>query len=220
MSEEKTKKSLILGLTGSLGSGKSFVSSLLSQCQAKVVCADDLAREAVSPKNQILGEIAEEFGPEVLNADGTLNRSSLGSIVFADPSKRKRLEELIHPYVRKRARSLFQDFSGHPLIVYDVPLLFESHADQECDRTAVVVIEEDVRRRRLIEDRGMTDKEIQRRLAAQMPQREKAARADFVIDNSHSRAHTAQQVTQILLSLFPGGLPKPLKVLPAGLFQN
>jgi dephospho-CoA kinase len=203
--------SVILGLTGSLGSGKSFVSSLLLSCRAKVVCADQLAREVVEPGSVALEEIRSTFGDDVFGHDGSLDRRRLAGIVFSDPLKRKTLESIIHPRVRARELELIAEYAGFPLVVLDVPLLFESEMDRFCDRVAVVVVDDDVREERLLRDRAMTAQEVRERLAAQMPQKEKARRADFLLDNSGTRDETASQVNAMLDNLFPGGLPAPLR---------
>lgn len=205
---------MILGLTGSLGSGKSTVSSLLASCNAQVVCADRIAREVVEPGSKILTQIAEHFGPQVIKPDGSLDRAVLASQVFSDPEKRKQLESIVHPAVRERELEQLQEHRDHPLVVLDVPLLFEAGMHQWCDRVAVVTVDEAVRRDRLKRDRHMTDEEIGARLAAQMPQADKARRADFIIDNSGSLAETNNQVHHLLQQLFPAGLPHPLRLSP------
>jgi len=208
---EGSAGSVILGLTGSLGSGKSFVSSLLLSCRAKVVCADQLARDAVKPGSAALEEIRSTFGDEVIAPDGSLDRQRLAGLVFPDTSKRKTLESIIHPRVRARELELIAENAGFPLVVLDVPLLFESGMDGYCDRVAVVVVDENAREERLLRDRAMTAKEVRERLAAQMPQEEKARRADFLLDNSGTRGDTALQVNAMLDNLFPAGLPAPLR---------
>ncbi len=211
---ETARKSFILGLTGSLGSGKSFVSSLFSECHASVICADKIAREVVEPGSGILSEISREFGQEILRSDGSLDRSRLAGIVFQDEAKRRKLEQLIHPLVRQRELQLIETYSDQPLVVLDIPLLYESGFDKECDKVAVVVIDHKERVRRLEADRGYGAEEISRRLAAQMPQEEKARRADFVIDNSDSRRDTARQLRDIFHQIFPAGMPAPLNTTP------
>jgi dephospho-CoA kinase len=200
---------VILGLTGSLGSGKSTVASLLAACHATVICADELAHEAVRPGGPALEEIATHFGPEVLSPDGSLDRGALAAIVFADAEKRRRLERIIHPRVLQRQRELIREARESPLIVLDVPLLFESGFDRECDRTVTVVVDDEVRLKRL-ELRGMPRPDALARLANQMPQEAKAARSDHVIDNSGTLAETRHQVAELLRQLFPAGLPPPL----------
>lgn len=211
--------STILGLTGSLGSGKSFVASLLLDAQCRVICADALAREVVLPGSPILAKIIGEFGESVLGPDGALDRARMGKIVFANPAKRRLLESLIHPEVRRRELEFIETNRGFPLVVLDIPLLYESGFDRECDKVAVVVVDETVRAERLRRDRNLTDEQITARLQAQMPQEEKAARADFVIDNSGTRAATARQVRRMLSQLFPNGLPQPLDDTRIGTFE-
>ncbi|MCC5876186.1 MAG: dephospho-CoA kinase [Candidatus Sumerlaeia bacterium] len=207
------EQSLILGLTGSLGSGKSFVSSLFTLCHAKVICADQLAREAVKQGTAAFEEIRRTFGESVVAPDGSLDRQHLARIVFRDPPKRKKLESIVHPHVRERELELIGQYRGFPLVVLDVPLLYESGMDAHCHKVAVVTIGDEQRIERLKRDRSMTREEIEERLAAQMPQEEKAGRADFLIDNSGTRQQTAMQLNQILGQIFPHGLPKPLLLL-------
>lgn len=207
-------QSLILGLTGSLGSGKSFASSLFTLCHAKVICADELAREAVKKGTAAFEEIRRTFGDSVVAPDGNLDRQHLARIVFRDPPKRKKLESIVHPRVRERELELIGQYRGFPLVVLDVPLLYESGMDAFCHKVAVVTIGENQRFERLKRDRSMSRDEIEERLGAQMSQEEKARRADFLIDNSGTRQHTANQVNELLEKLFPRGLPKPLVPLP------
>ncbi len=194
---------MILGLTGSLGSGKSLVSSILRDLGARVICADEIAREVVAKGSPALQEIAREFGPAVLLPDGSLDRRALAARVFADPNDRRKLEQIVHPRVRVRERELLAQHAGDPLVILDIPLLFETGAEELCDAVAVVVVNEEARASRLMADRGMTPGEIASRLAAQMPQAEKARRADFIIDNSGTRDQTRAQVHALLQSLRP-----------------
>jgi dephospho-CoA kinase len=207
------QKTLILGLTGSVGSGKTFVSSLFSACNARIISADAVAHEVVGPGSPALTEIAEIFGAEVLLPDGTLNRPKLAEIVFSDRPNRQKLEEIVHPRVRTRELQLIEEYRHEPLVVLDVPLLFETSFHKDCDRTLVVLVTEEERTRRLQEGRGMTREQIQARLRNQMPQWKKAQLSDFLLDNSSTRQYTCIQVKRILSRLFPGGLPEPLKEL-------
>ncbi len=192
---------MILGLTGSVGSGKSLVSSILRDLGAQVICADELAREVVAKGSPALQEIHREFGPGVLLPDGSLDRRALAARVFADAKARRTLEEIVHPRVRARELELLAQHAGEPIIVLDIPLLFETGAEELCDAVAVVVVDEDTRRARLTSNRGMSPAEIESRLAAQMPQAEKARRADHLIDNSGSREQTRAQVAALFRSL-------------------
>ena len=201
---------LILGLTGSIGSGKSFVSSLFGRANAVVICADAVARDIVAPASQALQEIVAHFGPSVLRADGSLDRQALAGMVFSDPAQRHVLESIIHPRVRQRELEIIQDHKEHPLIVIDVPLLYETGFETECDRVLTVLVSDTVRYQRLAESRSMSPAAVDQRLASQMPQREKARRSHFLVDNSAGRPYTCNQVNRILHRLFPAGLPQPL----------
>lgn len=192
---------MILGLTGSIGSGKSFVSDLLEQCGAVVIRADAIAHEVVAPGSPALSEIASQFGTDLIREDGSLDRQRLAAVVFADPDKRKALERIIHPRVRERELELIAENRDQALIVLEIPLLFETQAEKLCDAVAVVTVSDEERLSRLQRDRGMSESEVRVRLAAQMPQEEKVRRADFVIDNSGSRADTEEAVTALFRKL-------------------
>lgn len=214
--EGQTRSALILGLTGSVGSGKTFTSSLLSEAKAKVVCADQIARELVGPGGEALREIEHAFGPAVLLPDGSLNRAELARRVFQSPVEKTLLESILHPRVRQKEFEQVALWKDWPLVVLDVPLLFETGLDAYCDKTVVVAVTEPVRLARLQQDRGMTTDQVHARLATQMPQEEKIAKADLVIDNSGTKQATLQQVAALLRRLFPEGIPSQLQI-PAAL---
>ncbi len=200
---------VVLGLTGSYGSGKSTVARIFAECGARVIDADRLAREAVEPGQPALEEIARAFGREVIMADGRLDRERMAQLVFADPRKRQQLERIIHPRVREAERQLIRE-ATEELVVLDVPLLFESGMAAECDKTAVVIVSEAQRLARLALQ-GISAEEVQRRLQAQMPQEEKAALADFIIENSGSLEQTRHQVVCLVhtLTSFAGAKSPP-----------
>lgn len=196
--------SFILGLTGSVGSGKSTVSSMMRDLGHPVVCADELAREATAPGSPALQEIARTFGPGVLRPTGELDRAALAKIVFQDTSARRTLEAITHPRVRAREVEEIERLRPHhPLVVLDIPLLFETGAEDLCDAVAVVTVTEDARRERLAA-RGMAPEDIARRLAAQMPQEEKIRRADHLIDNSGTREATRAQAEALARRILEG----------------
>lgn len=194
---------MILGLTGSIGSGKSFVGLCMEQLGARLIRADEIAREVIAPGTPGLLEIVRTFGAEVLDENGQVDRPKLARIVFSDPAKRRQLEEIIHPRVREREIRLLREHRGHPLIVLEIPLLFESRSEDLCDKILVVTIDEATRRERLMRDRAMTAQEIDARLASQMPQEEKVRRADYVIDNSGPRDATRRAVVALYSQLVP-----------------
>jgi dephospho-CoA kinase len=178
----------LIGLTGGIASGKSVVSSRLAERGAVVVDADVLAREVVEPGTPGLAAIAERFGPQVIAADGTLDRPALGAIVFSDPGKRLMLNSITHPAVWKRARELFaaaEARAPRAIVVYDVPLLVEAAGDRPIAFDLVVVVQagEQTRLRRLVELRGMTEDEARHRIGSQATDAERLAIADVVIDS-------------------------------------
>lgn len=189
----------IIGLTGGIASGKSTVSAMLRELGARVLDADEYAREAVTPGSQGLAEVAAAFGPDVLRPDGSLDRARLGRIVFADEAARKRLNAIVHPRVREamaadidRARA-----EGLPAIVLDVPLLFEGGLDAICDETWVVSVDPATQLARLRARDGSNEAEARARVAAQMPLVDKVARATAVIDNNGTPAQTRAQVERL-----------------------
>mgnify|MGYP000178213562 CR=1 FL=1 len=192
---------MILGLTGSLGSGKSTVARMLTELGgARVIDADAITHAVQQPGGPAYEPVVELFGPEVVQPDGTLDRARIASIVFADPEQMRRLTAIVHPAVRREELRLLEAHRGEPLVVFMVPLLFENGLDRYVDRTVVVTVGEAARRERLVA-RGMTPDDIERRLAAQMPEAEKARRADYVIDNSGTLEATRAQVKALLETL-------------------
>lgn len=189
---------MILGLTGSYGSGKSTVAEVMRSLGAAIIDADQIAHDVVEPGQPALEDIRTAFGSGVFLPDGRLDRPSLSRIVFSSPEKRRVLESIIHPRVRERELALLEHLRHHPLVVLNVPLLFENQLETHCDQTCVVIVSEEERERRLKGRDNATPDQVRRRLQAQMPQDEKIRRADFVIDNSGSPAETRKQVETIV----------------------
>ncbi len=187
---------MILGITGNIASGKSRVAARMAELGAAAVSADQLAREVVAPGSETLAALVNVFGEAILAADGSLDRSRLAEIVFADVGARKRLEAITHPAIgrlaEERLRRLWQE--GHRLVVYEAPLLFEAGAVGRVDRVLVVLADTEVRLARLMARDGLDREAALRRIRAQMSQEEKAARADYVIDNSGSWEDCRRQV--------------------------
>jgi len=206
--------SLILGLTGCLGSGKTTVSSLLARHGAVIFCADQIARDVIAQGTPGFHQVVDAFGDGIVAADGSVDRKALARIVFSDRERRKTLEGLIHPLVRERELALLREHEAHPLVVLDVPLLYETGLDEWCHKVAVVTVPEGVRFFRLKANRGMEPEEAMARLKAQLSQGEKDDRADFLIHNGGTPQGTAAQAKDLLLRLFPNGLPAPLSAVP------
>lgn len=190
---------LILGLTGGIATGKSTVAAMLAELGAVVVSADQLAREVVAPGSSTLQALVATFGPEILDAAGELDRTVLGRVVFADPSARQQLNALIHPAIGRLAEARLQALRDRKvsLVIYEAPLLFEAGAERRVDRVLTVIVDAETQQARLAARDHLSGEEIEVRIAAQWPQAEKVARADYVIDNSGSLVETRQQVAAL-----------------------
>lgn len=201
---------MILGLTGGIASGKSSVADCLVACGATLVSADLLAREVVSTGSPTLAQVADAFGAAMLRPDGSLDREALARKVFADPAARHQLEAIIHPAIAALAESRLAVLrrTPHALIVYEAPLLFEAGAQGRVDRVLVVVIDPALQLTRLRQREKLDELGAQQRIAAQWPQADKVALADFVIDNSGSLLETRAMVEALYHYLtgshFPG----------------
>ena len=198
------RRFLLVGLTGGIATGKSTVSEMLRRRGAVIIDADVLARDVVAAGEPALATIAEEFGREVIAADGTLDRKKLGAIVFADPVKRKRLEAITHPAIRERfarrlAELMEQGFAG--LVFFDAPVMIESGNYKNMERMVVVVTDEPTQVRRQMARDGVDREEAERKIRSQMPLGEKAKLADYVIDNGADRAATDAQVERVWQAL-------------------
>jgi dephospho-CoA kinase len=177
---------LKVGLTGNIAAGKSAVAGVWRSMGASVVDADELSRLAVEPGTPAHDAIAREWGPWVLEEGGTLDRAALRQIVFADPDARARLESIVHPAVAALRDEHFRQAQarGETIVVADIPLLFEVGMADEFDVVVLVDAPEEVRLARIVADRGLSEDEARRMIAAQMPSELKKARADVVIRNA------------------------------------
>ncbi|CAN5502945.1 hypothetical protein BH10ACT6_BH10ACT6_07280 [soil metagenome] len=186
----------LIGLTGGIASGKSAVASRLGEHGAVIVDADVLAREVVEPGTPALALIAEEFGPDVIAQDGSLNRAALGALIFTSPEKRAALNAITHPAVAARSHELFAAAAAadpHAIVVYDVPLLVDAGRTDEFDLIVVVNASTATRIARMIEYRGMTRDEALHRVNSQATDTERLAIADIVIDANGTLDETLQQ---------------------------
>lgn len=192
---------LVIGMTGGIASGKSTVAQRLRELGAVVLDADQVARDVVDPGTPALQEIREFFGNRVIAEDGTLDRKVLADIVFADATRRSRLESIIHPRVREKMEADVAQLRAEgrtEVVICDIPLLFETGMSLDpFDRILVVYAPKEKQIRRLMERNGLTPEEAQLRLEAQWPTEEKVRRADDVIDNSGSIVDTLRQVDEV-----------------------
>ncbi len=192
----------LIGLTGGIASGKSVVATRLRGLGAVHVDADALAREVVAPGTPGLSRIAQEFGPGVISADGSLDRPALGAIVFSDPKRRSALNAITHPAVGRRAKELFEQAeAANPaaVVVYDVPLLVEASADRPMHFDLIVVVHasRETRLSRLINLRGMSRQDAEARLDSQAGDAERLAIADVVIDSDGTLGETLRQADEL-----------------------
>lgn len=188
---------LILGITGNIASGKSSIAKAFAERGAALVDADQLAREVVAPGSPVLQQLVDRFGANILQRNGALDRVRLAEIIFADERARSDLNLITHPAIAELAVARLQQLRADPeipLIVYEAPLLFEAGAEDRVDRVLVVKIDPEIQLQRLIARDGLDRSTAMQRVAAQMPQDEKLARADFVIDNSGTVDDALRQV--------------------------
>lgn len=179
---------LNVALTGNVAAGKSTVLRWFAEWGAEVIDADQLVREVQAPGTPTLDAIAERFGREVLRPDGALDRAALRRIILDDPAARDDLNAIVHPAVRRRRDALAEAARarGAAILINDIPLLFETLDPKRFDVVVLVDAPDAVRRRRLIEDRGLSPDDADRLIAAQLPPGPKRRRSDIVIDNAGS----------------------------------
>ena len=195
---------IIVGLTGSIASGKSTVAGIFEELGAHLIDWDLLAREAVRPHKEAWKGIVEYFGKEVLNDDRTFNRQKLGEIVFGDPEKLAKLNQIVHPAVIEedaRQVSKIKRLDPKAIVIKDIPLLFEIGYQDSVDKVVVVYAGRKNQLERMIEKRGLSLEEAQNRIGAQMPLEEKIKRADFVIQNDGLMEATRRQVEEVYRQL-------------------
>lgn len=185
---------LRVGLTGGIGAGKSAISELLAARGATIIDADQVAREIVEPGTPSWKAIVEKFGSGVQNADGSLDRTELGSIVFSDPELLRTLEAITHPAITERTAELEEQAGSEAIVVHDNPLLIDMGAHTRCDFVVVVDVPQSVQLTRLVELRGMREEDARARIRAQIGRTERTGAADYIIDNTGSRAELAAAV--------------------------
>ena len=188
----------IIGLTGGIASGKSTVARMMEKLGAAVIDADQLSRDAVVPGMPAHAAIEAEFGPSVLNPDGTINRAALGSKVFADPDARRKLEGITHPAIARLAEERLNMLrsNGVAVAVYMAPLLIEAGVAGRVDEIWVVYLDRETQLARLMRRDGIGMEEALLRIDSQMPMDEKRGYGKVVIDNSGPVEDTKRQLLQ------------------------
>jgi dephospho-CoA kinase len=190
-----------IGLTGGIASGKSTVAERLAALGAVVIDADVLARAVVAPGTPGLAAVVQEFGAQLLDGSGGLDRQALSRLVFQDRDARRRLEAIVHPLVRRGAAEMEATAPTGSVVVHDIPLLVESGQAEAFDRVVVVDVDEAVQRRRLRELRAMSDQEATARIAAQASREQRLAVADDVIVNNGTLGDLLNQVDRLWVDL-------------------
>ena len=192
-----------VALTGGIATGKSYVLGQFRRHGLPCLDADELAHGVTAAGTEATTAIAERFGAGVLAADGSVDRKTLGPIVFADPIARRELEAIVHPGVYRAIAAgmrAFERMGDGALAVVAVPLLYETGAEKDFDKVVVTSCAPETQRARLVA-RGLSDAAARQRLAAQWPTEKKTSRADFVVTTDGSFAETDEQVAQIMQNL-------------------
>ena len=192
---------MVLGLTGSIGMGKSTVAKMLADEGVPLFDADAAVHRLQGPEGSLVERIEAEF-PNTTGPDG-VNRSALAERVLGEPEALRRLEALVHPAVAGEREAFLAANAEAPLVVLDIPLLFEAGGSEQVDKILVVSAPLDLQRERVLRRPGMTPEKFEQILARQLPDSEKRARADFVISTSGSKDETRRAVRRILACLVP-----------------
>jgi dephospho-CoA kinase len=195
---------LSVGLTGGLATGKSTVGRFLEQLGCYVIRYDELGHQVIEPGGEAYDAVVAEFGRDILNPDGTINRRALAARVFADPDRLARLNQLVHPPARARAAALLADFARrepHGIAVTEAAILIETGSYKDYDRLLVAVCRPEQQVERAMARDGLSRQEVLDRLSRQMPIEDKVKYADFVIDTSGSKESTFQQTKQVYEAL-------------------
>lgn len=197
----------VLGLTGSIGMGKSTVAAMIARCGVPVFDADATVRAMQGPKGALIGAIEAAF-PGTTGPDG-LNRTAMAAQVFGDDQALARLESIVHPAVKQAREKFLADHAQAELVVFDVPLLFEKGVRSEVDAVLVVSAPEAVQRARVLSREGMNPARFDAIVALQMPDAQKRALADYVIETTgtlhETEAQVAAMVEQLRAKIAAGG---------------
>ena len=194
---------MIIGITGSIGCGKTTVSELFRERGFEVINIDQLYHDLIKPGSEVYKKITGKFGNSIINKDKTINRGALKKIVFADYKKLRALNGLTHPSIIKEAEKIIKYLKkyGKPNIVIDAPLLLESNARKLVDKIIVVKCREENQIKRVLKKNIHTKKQIENIIKSQMPLDEKLKHADFVIDNNKNLKYLSKQVINIIKKL-------------------
>ena len=198
--KEGMKLALVIGITGSIATGKSTVSKMIKELGYTVVDADIAARVVVEPGEEAYQKIVEHFGKEILLANGEIDRKKLGDLVFQNEEKRLLLNSIVHPAVRKKMNDEKElaIFRGEKVVFLDIPLLYESNLTYMVDKVLVVYVDQTTQLERLMNRNHLTKEEALARITSQLSIEQKRERADAVIDNRGTIEQTKTQLLSVL----------------------
>lgn len=194
-----------VGLTGGVASGKSTVADMFADLGAVIIDADALAREVVAKGTTGLTAVVDEFGEELLGADGELDRQAMGRLVFNDDQARKRLEQIVHPLVFERIVELEEQAPAGAVVVHDIPLLAESGRADTFDAVVVVDAPPELQVERMTGDRGWTDEDAMSRIRSQASRADRLAIATHVIENTGTREDLRTLVAEVFADVVSAG---------------
>lgn len=189
---------LVIGLTGSLGTGKSTVAAMFAKRGIKIIDADAITRDLLAPGKKCVKKVAKIFPDAILKPNSKINRSELAKIVFSHPRELQKLTDILYPEALKVVKSQISQFKHEPFVILDAPLLFESGWDKITDTTIVVKARHAQQFQRAQKRLGITRNGFNRRLKNQMPLKKKCDMADIIIDNSRGLMQTRKQVDAII----------------------
>jgi len=199
---------LVVGLTGGIGSGKSLAAQFFAELGALVIDADQLARDAIERGSDGFDQLIAKFGDSILT-NGLVDRRALGDLVFRDKDARQKLEEVIHPIVRKEFEEAVQSLTDGEILIYEIPLLFETKAMERFDYIVSIEAHLELRKERLL-NKGLRISEIESRIASQATRDERVSIADQVFENNGSEDELLRSVENLweLLKMRSKGSPK------------
>ncbi len=192
---------LKIGLTGSIGVGKTVVANFLREQGCIVFDADKIAQKVMEPQMIAYNEVVKEFGSSILLTNKSIDRAKLGAIVFSDQNKRKCLNAIVHPRVLEEQDKLFSALPSDAIVIIEAALMIEAGSQKRFDKLVVVHCNHEMQIKRIIERNKLTREEAERRIAAQLSSKEKCHYADYIIDTSGTLDETRQRVLEVYVSL-------------------
>ena len=194
---------MILGITGGIASGKSTVSEYLRQKGIPIVDADEISRSITKKGQKGAQAVYEKLGADFFSS-GELDRKKLAEYCFNNKERTELLNSILHPIIGEEMERQAREYKNAKIIIYDVPLLFETGMDKKCDKVLTVVCKKEERIKRAMERSGMTREEVIKRIDRQMSDEEKVAKSNFKVDNSGTQEETFKQIEEILREILNG----------------